>query len=73
MRPGADGLLVVFSRERVHEIVDHLVDDVDGTAVDIEQDVGAVLLKFMDFRFHSFSSMGPLPRRGRLTHRPHAI
>ena len=44
--------LVIRAVERVHHVVDHLVDDVDGSAVDVEQDVVAALLEFMDFRFH---------------------
>ena len=47
-----DDCLVVRAVERVHHVVDHLVDDVDCSAVDVEQDVVAALLEFMDFRFH---------------------
>ena len=50
-----DDCLVVRAVERVHHVVDHLVDDMDRTAVDVEQDVMAALFEFMDFRFHRYS------------------
>jgi uncharacterized oligopeptide transporter (OPT) family protein len=41
------GFLVVVACEYVQEVVDELVRYVDGTAVDVEDDVVSVLLKLM--------------------------
>ena len=55
--PGSDNVLVIRAVERVHEVVDHLVDDMHGAAVHIEQDVRAVLLEFMDSFFHFLENL----------------
>ena len=47
--------LVVRPVEVVHDVVDHLVDDVDSAAVDIDEDMHTVLLELMRSDFHYFS------------------
>ena len=47
--------LVVRPVKVVHDVVDHLVDDVDSAAVDIDEDVHTVLLELMRSDFHFFS------------------
>jgi len=54
-RKARDDRIVVRSVKVVHDIVDHLVDDVDGAAVDVDEDVHTVLFELMRSDFHYFS------------------
>ena len=52
--------VIVRTVEIIHHIINHLVDDMDCAAVDINEDVHIVLLELMRSDVHSFSFVNTL-------------